>query len=350
MAQEQRVEAGAPVRVLFWGTPEFALPTLRAVEVAGHDVVGVVTRPDRPRGRGLKTAPSPVRRFAGEQGFRVLAPETPRGNAFEGAIREMAPDVSIVVAYGRILHRRILDVPARGSFNLHASLLPALRGAAPINWAIARGHTETGVSVMRMVEAMDAGPVLALERTPIGPTDTAASLAPRLAEMGARLVAKTLDRMESGSVEEVEQDHAAATFAPGVDRAAARIDWNRDAGDLASLIRGMDSVPGAWTRLDGAPVKVFSPEVAVEALQDPAGGPFGDAAAHGTKARGVGDSDGAPSRAPGLIVAADPRQGLMVACGTGFLRIREVQPAGRRRMDAAAWVRGRGPRAGDRFE
>lgn len=321
------------MRVLFWGTPGFALATLRAVAGAGHEVVGVVTRPDRPRGRGRKTSPSPVRRFAEAEGYRVLTPETPRGEAFEGVIRGLEPDVSVVVAYGCILRRRVLDLPARGSFNLHASLLPALRGAAPVNWAIARGHTVTGVSVMRMVEAMDAGPVLAQQRTAIGPEDTAASLAPRLAESGARLVAETLARMEAGGVEETEQDHSAATLAPKVDRAAARLDWGRDAADLANLIRGMDSVPGAWTRLAGAAVKVFSPELVVE------GG-----AANGA----AGDANAAHT--PGEIVAANPAQGLLVASGGGLLRIGEVQPAGKRRMGSAAWIRGRGPRAGDRFE
>ncbi len=309
------------MRVLFWGTPHFALPTLCAVAGAGHEIVGVVTRPDRPRGRGRLTLPSPVRRLADELGYPVLTPEIPRGDAFEEAARGLEPDVSVVVAYGCILNRVTLDIPARGSFNLHASLLPALRGAAPVNWAIARGHTETGVSVMRMVEAMDAGPVLAQERIPIAPTDTASSLTARLAELGARVVAETLGRLESGPVRERAQDHSAATFAPKVDRAAARVDWRRDPDDVANLIRGMDAVPGAWTRLAGDPVKVFSPEVV-----------------SGTGA------------APGEIVSADPGRGLLVACGSGLLRIREVHPAGKRRMESAAWVRGHGPKAGDRFE
>ena len=309
------------VRVLFWGTPDFALPALRAVAGAGHEIAGVVTRPDRPRGRGRLTQPSPVGRFADELGYPVLTPESPRGDAFEEAARRLEPDVSVVVAYGCILNRRVLDIPARGSFNLHASLLPALRGAAPVNWAIARGHTETGVSVMRMVEAMDAGPVLAQEPVPIAPTDTASSLTARLAELGARVVAETLGRLESGPVAERAQDHSAATFAPKVDRAAARVDWRRDPDDVANLIRGMDAVPGAWTRFAGDPVKVFSPEVV-----------------SGTGA------------AAGEIVSADPGRGLLVACGSGLLRIREVHPAGKRRMESAAWVRGRGPRAGDRFE
>ena len=309
------------MRVLFWGTPGFALPTLRAVAGAGHEIVGVVTRPDRPRGRGRLTQPSPVRRFADEVGYPVLTPESPRGDVFEEAARRLEPDVSVVVAYGCILDRRALDIPVRGSFNLHASLLPALRGAAPVNWAIARGHTETGVSFMRMVEAMDAGPVLAQERAAIAPADTASSLAGRLAELGARLVAETLHRLESGAVREKAQDHAAATFAPKVDRNAARVDWRRDADGLVNLIRGMDAVPGAWTRWGGDPVKVFSPEAVP----------------------GAGD-------APGEIVKADPRRGLLVASGRGLLSIREVQPAGRRRMDSAAWIRGRGPKTGDRFE
>ena len=324
-------EPDGQVRVLFWGTPEFALLTLGAVAEAGHEVVGVVTRPERPRGRGRRAPPSPMRRFAEERGFPVLAPEAPHGEEFEAAIRGLAPDVSVVVAYGCILRRRILDVPPRGSLNLHASLLPALRGAAPVNWAVARGDSETGVTVMRMVEAMDAGPVLAQEAVAIGPRDTAAGLSRQLAGLGARLMAETLGRMEAGPVEESEQDHAAATFAPKVDREAARVGWGRGPREVANLIRGMDAVPGAWTLLRGAPVKVFSPGLVLREW-------------------GVTDLAEAGGRRPGEIVAADPKRGILVAAGDGLLRIGEVQPPGRRRMESAAWVRGAGPRAGDRFE
>ena len=153
------------MRMIFWGTPEFALPSLRAIARSGHEIAAVVTRPDRPRGRGRKPASSPVRRFAEARGYRVLTPERPRDGAFIELVRGIDADVSAVVAYGHILSRALLDAPRRGSLNLHASLLPALRGAAPINWSIARGHTVTGVTVMRMVEAMDAGPVLAREAT-----------------------------------------------------------------------------------------------------------------------------------------------------------------------------------------
>lgn len=321
MAEEEK----GLMRVLFWGTPNFALPSLRAVESSDHEVAAVVTRPDRPRGRGRKPSPSPVRRYAESRGHRVLTPERPRDGTFVDVARAIAPDISAVVAYGHILSRELLDAPRLGSLNVHASLLPALRGAAPVNWAVARGHTVTGVTVMRMVEAMDAGPVLARSEIAIGENDTAALLSGRLAEMGATLLAETLERLEAGPVEEVEQDHAAATYAPKVSRATARIDWSQDARAVACLIRGMDAVPGAWSLLKGQPVKLFAPEVAEER------GPGRDVK-------------------PGWIASADPRGGLVVAVGGGAVRIGEVQPAGKRRMEAAAWIRGRGPRAGDRFE
>ena len=314
------------MRVLFWGTPEFALPSLRTIAGSGHEIAAVVTRPDRPRGRGRRTAASPVRRFAEERGYRVLTPETPRDGAFVEVVRGIAPDISAVVAYGHILPLPLLDAPRRGSLNVHASLLPALRGAAPVNWAIARGHTVTGVTVMRMAEAMDAGPVLARQAVSIGDTDTASLLSRRLSEAGAKVLAETLARLEAGPVEEVEQDHAAATFAPKVDRAAARIDWMREARAVACLIRGMDDVPGAWSVLGGRPVKLFAPEVV-------------------TGAETRRDAD------PGRILAADARAGLLVVgTGSGAMRIGEVQPAGKRRMSSGAWLLGRGAGAGDRFE
>lgn len=318
------------MNVLFWGTPEFALPTLRALAAAGHDVVGVVTRPDRPRGRGRKPQPSVVRSYADGEGYRVFTPEVPQGDAFERAIRAARPDISVVVAYGCILTSRVLDIPRLGSLNLHASLLPELRGAAPITWAIARGHAATGVSVMRMVEAMDAGPVLARESVAIGADDTASSLSNSLAELGARLMAKVLNTLESGSVEEVEQDHAVATYAPKVGRRSARVDWTLDARVVANHIRAMDAVPGAWTLRGGDPVKVFRPRVVDDGKRSSeAGAPRGGE--------------------PGEVVGADPVAGLLVATGSGVVRIDEVQPAGKRRMDAIAWLRGRGPRAGERL-
>lgn len=309
------------MRILFWGTPSFALPTLAALEGEGHQVVGVVTQPDRPKGRGRKTRPSPVKEFADVEGYDVLTPERPRGEAFLAEIRSLEPEVSVVVAYGHILNREVLDVPSVGSFNIHASLLPQLRGAAPINWALVRGHEETGVTIIRMVEAMDAGPILAQERFRIGPEDSVRSLSPRLAELGAVAMLETLTMLEAGTAVETEQDHDDATFAPKVDRETARIDWDQDAPAVCDFIRGMDDVPGAWSTFDGQPVKLFSPVV----------------------------SDGGEVGEPGEVVVAGGNTDMVVATALGEVAIGEVQPPGKRRMAASEWVRGRGPGVGDRF-
>jgi len=309
------------VRVLFWGTPRFAVPTLRALSEEGHDVVGVVTQPDRAAGRGREARPSEVKLAAVQEGLLVLEPEHPRGDAFLAQIRALEPEVSVVVAYGHILRREVLDVPIRGSINVHASLLPELRGAAPIHWAIIRGEARTGVTVMRMVEAMDAGPILLQVDEPIGEEETTSDLSVRLSEIGAQALVAALALLSAGQLVEREQDHERATFAPKVDRADARVDWTRPAHEVANLIRGMDEVPGAWTQLKGRPVKLFRPL------------PQGDGG--GT---------------PGSVARADPKDGLFVAAGQGSLRIQEVQPPGRRRMQAEEWIRGRGVREGDRFE
>jgi len=309
------------MRILFWGTPAFAVPSLRALDDEGYEVVGVVTQPDRPAGRGRHLTGSPVKEVALALGLPVLAPEKPRGDDFMAQIRDLAPDVSVVVAYGHILRLEVLDVPAWASINVHASLLPALRGAAPINWAIARGHEQTGVTIMRMVEAMDAGPVIHTIVEPILPGETASELTVRLSELGAEALVEALAMMAAGRAVEVEQDHDAATFAPKVDRATARVDWTRSARELAWHIRGMDAVPGAWTELDGTGVKLFRPT----ARDVPAGA------------------------APGTVVAADAAQGLVVATGAGCVALGEVQPPGRRRMDVQDWIHGRGIQAGQRF-
>jgi methionyl-tRNA formyltransferase len=312
------------VKVLFWGTPEFAVPSLRALAEEGHEVVGVVTQPDRPAGRGRQPRGSPVKRVALEEGgYPVLTPEKPRGEQFLAALRALQPEISVVVAYGHILRREVLDVPPLGSINVHASLLPELRGAAPINWAIARGYSVTGVTVMRMVEEMDAGPILFQAEETIEPRETASELTLRLSERGAEALVEALALLQIRSLEEREQDHARATFAPKVDRASARIDWTRDAVAVANHVRGMDEVPGAWSVLRGEPVKLFAPEPR-------AGGP----------AEGV----------VGTVVAADPGEGLAIQTGAGALVLGEVQPPGKRRMPAADWIRGRAVAVGDRFE
>jgi methionyl-tRNA formyltransferase len=330
------------VRILFWGTPDFAVPSLRALDDEGFEVVGVVTRPDRPAGRGRRPAPSPVRETAEQLGLPVLTPELPRGPDFLDGLRVLAPDVSVVVAYGHILRPEVLEVPPLGSINVHASLLPELRGAAPVHWAIARGHASTGITVMRMVAAMDAGPILHQVREPIFPDETATELSTRLSELGAEALVEALTLMTAGQLQEVEQDHALATFAPKVDRQTARVDWSRPAGELAWHVRGMDAVPGAWSELDGAPVKLFRP-AAVQGMRPVADEP---GSGHGNGAPAP-SSDAPP--APGTVLRADAQEGLVVAAGSGALSLAEVQPPGRRRMGARDWISGRSVRPGQRF-
>lgn len=315
------------MKVLFWGTPDFAVPSLRALLGEGHDVVGIVTQPDRPAGRGRTLHTPPVKRLADSEMLPVLQPVKPVGPAFMADVRALEPDISVVVAYGQILRREILDLTPRGSVNLHASLLPALRGAAPIQWAIALGHERTGVTVMRMVEKMDAGPILLQVAEPIGPDETGTDLSARLSEIGAEALVEALALLEAGVVTETTQDDAHATYAPRIRREDTRVDWSQNADVVARRIRAFDAVPGAFTVLDGAELKVFRPRVA-----DDTGGPM--------------------TAQPGSVVetdATDASDGLRVACGRGSVWIREVQPAGRRRMTAAAWLRGRGIPEGARL-
>ncbi|MSR22203.1 MAG: methionyl-tRNA formyltransferase [Gemmatimonadetes bacterium] len=309
------------MRVLFWGTPEFAVPSLRALLGAGHEVVGVVTQPDRQAGRGRKLKASAVKEVAVAEGLPILVPDRPRGQAFVEEARALRPELSVVAAYGHILPLEVLEVPEQGSLNLHASLLPELRGAAPVNWALIRGLDQTGVTIMRMTEGMDEGPILLQRELPISANDTASGVLVRLAELGAEALAGALALLEAGTIEARPQDHGQATYAPKISRETARIDWSRSAVEVGNHMRGMDAVPGAWTTLDGESIKLFRPVV----LKEDAGA------------------------APGSVLQADPDQGLVVATGRGRLRLDEVQPAGKRRMGAAAWLRGRGPLDGARF-
>jgi methionyl-tRNA formyltransferase len=311
------------MRVLFWGTPDYAVPSLRALLGEDHEVVGVVTQPDRPAGRGLEVRESPVKTLARDEMLPVFQPEKARDQDFIESIRALAPEISVVIAYGQILSREVLDLPARGSINAHASLLPALRGAAPINWAIVRGHETTGVTVMRMVEKMDAGPILLQVEEPIGAEETASDLWMRLSEISAEALIETLALIESEQVTEQPQDESRVTFAPRIMRKDAHVDWNADAQTITNFIRGMDAVPGAWTEHRGSELKVFraAPRMDHE---------------HDTK--------------PGTILdgsVGDAEHGIVVACKGGAVAIREVKPAGKRRMTASEWLRGRGADAGE---
>ncbi|MDT8436725.1 MAG: methionyl-tRNA formyltransferase [Gemmatimonadota bacterium] len=310
------------MRIVFWGTPDFAVPSLRALQEEGHAVAAVVTQPDRPAGRGRAPRASPVKREAEAEGIPVLQPERARDAAFLDELRRFAPDLSVVAAYGQILTREAIDLPARGTVNVHASLLPELRGAAPVNWAIIRGHTHSGVTIMRIVEELDAGPILYRVAAPLSDDITAGELHDMLAEIGATALVETLAQLEAGTLREMEQNHDRATYAPKLDRQTCRLDWSRPAAELARWVRGCDPRPGAWSELRGEPVQLF--------------GPFADPA------------DGPPAP-PGTVLAADPRRGLRLATGEGSLWIDEVRPAGRRRMAAPSWIAGRGIAEGDRL-
>jgi methionyl-tRNA formyltransferase len=307
------------VRILFWGTPRFAVPALLALAEEGHDVAGVVTQPDRPAGRGRSVAESAVKQAAREMGVPILQPERARGDEFLADIRALEPELSVVVAYGQILKPEVLAVPRLGSINIHASLLPELRGAAPIQWAVGRGYETTGVTIMRMEAGLDSGPMILKVETPILPDESATELAERLSGVGAEAMVEALALIESGQEREEVQDHARATYAPKIERETARIDWTRTAAEVALHVRAMDEVPGAWTE-HGArgPVKLFRPQALSAA------------------------------GAPGEVLEAGS-EGVTVACGEGAVRVREVQPPGKRRMAAGEWVRGRGVSAGDRF-
>lgn len=285
--------------------------------------MGVVTQPDRPSGRGRRLSPSPVREAAEEEGIPVFVPEKPKGPEFLGQIQALEPDISVVVAYGHILLPEVLSLPPRGSINVHASLLPAFRGAAPVHWAILNGDKRTGITIMRMVSELDAGPVIFQTPEGIGPTETGTELGTRLSEVGAEALIEALALLESDAAEEREQDHSQATYAPKVNRDMARIDWGRPSNELDWHLRGLDGVPGAWSTLDGRSFKLFRPHPEPRFKH------------------------GAP---PGAVLRADQEAGLLIACGSGALRIGEIQSPGKKRMAVGPWLQGHPLEVGVRFE
>ncbi len=307
------------MRIVFFGTPEFAVASLNALLRERFTLAGVVTQPDKPHGRSRSTlVPPAVKVAALEAGLHVLQPTQPVGDLFLTSLRRLEADLGVVVAYGHILRREVLDAPARGMINVHASLLPRFRGAAPIQHAILAGDRETGISIMKMEEGLDSGPVLHRVSTAIADGETAGTLTTRLAALGATALVEALSPRSAGAGGPEPQESAAATYAPKISRETARLDWTRDAASLERQVRAFDPVPGAWASLDGAPVKLFG----------------------GMPAVGAGE--------PGSVLAASDR--LVVAGGTGAIAVSEVQPAGRNRLTVEEWVRGRGIAAGSRFE
>jgi methionyl-tRNA formyltransferase len=312
------------MRVLFWGTSEFAAPSLRALVGEGFEVVAVITQPDRPLGRSRSTVHAPpIKDVALAEGIRCYQPEKPRGKEFMELLRSLEPTISVVVSYGHILVQDVIDLPAKGTVNVHASLLPKLRGAAPIQAAIREGLIETGVTIMRMVRELDAGPIILQARTPVAEDETYGELELRLSELGAMALVQALTLLELNQASERPQDHDAATFAGKIDRDAVRIPWQEGCGVVARHIRAYDPRPGAFTTLRGKDVKMFG-ATATEAAGDEAGIAFGQVLDIGS-------------------------EGMLVATGDGAVRVSYVQPAGKKRLHAEEWARGRGVAVGDRF-
>ncbi|SHG64552.1 methionyl-tRNA formyltransferase [Hydrocarboniphaga daqingensis] len=304
------------MKLVFAGTPEFSVAALDALHAAGHDIVAVYTQPDRPAGRGQKLTPSPVAQRAAALGLPTFKPEKLRGNEPAiGGLRKLAPDLMIVVAYGLILPQAVLDVPRLGCFNIHASLLPRWRGAAPIQRAILAGDTVSGVTIMQMDAGLDTGAMLLRDEVAITPTTTAYQLHDQLQAMGARLIVDAVAQAEAGQLQAVPQPADGATYAHKFDKAEARLDWARPAIELDRVVRAFNPAPVAWTELGGERVRVFA-------------------------ALPAADSVDATGALPGTILAADA-DGIAVATGEGRLLLQALQWAGGRVTDAEQAARGR---------
>ena len=305
------------MRIVFMGTPDFAVPCLQRLLEDGHEVPAVFTQPDKPVGRHAVLTPPPVKQLALSHGIPVYQPTKMRDGTVAALLRELAPDCLVVVAYGRILPQEILDVPPRGCVNIHGSLLPRYRGAAPIQWSVIRGETVTGVTSMFMDAGMDTGDIIDTLTTPIGENETAGELFERLAPLGARLLSATLAAIADGTVTRRPQNDAEATIAPMLEKAMGRLDLTRPAQELHNQVRGMNPWPGAFCTAGGKTLKIHETRVA------------------------------AGSGAPGTLLCADP---VTVACGEGALQLVTVQPEGKPRMAAEAWLRGARLPQGARLE
>ena len=301
------------MRILFMGTPDFAVASLKRLVEDGHELCGVFTQPDKPKNRGHKLTPSPVKEYALSQGLEVYQPLKMRDGEAFSIVEKLAPELIVVAAYGKILPEDILNFPQYGSINVHSSLLPKYRGAAPINWAILDGETETGVSIMYMAKELDAGDVILQKTTPIDPREDALTLTMRLAELGAEALSETVEALKNGTAVRTPQDHSKMTYASMLTKDMSPVDWTRSAHAISCQIRGLIPWPCATTDvISGEPMKLYA-----------------------------ADETGADSSAqPGTIVAAG-KAGIDIACGDGkVLRLTEIQAQGGKRMTAAAYLLG----------
>ena len=307
------------MRVVFMGTPEFAVPSLKALLDAGYGVVGVFTQPDRPVGRGHKLAACPVKKLAVERGVPVYQFERLRNEEGLVCLRSLAPDIVVTAAFGQILSQALLDVPKMGTVNVHASLLPAYRGAAPINWCILNGETRTGVTTMLTDAGVDTGAMLLRRETDIGETETAAELSVRLSHLGAELLIETLKGYIAGEIAPTPQDERLASRQPMLKKEMGLIDWTRSAKEIACQARGLDPWPSAYTDYLGGTLKIY----------------------RACPVEGEGD--------PGTVLRSSAKEGLFVACGEGALEVLEMQAPGGKRMSARAYLAGKKIEPGTRF-
>lgn len=308
------------MKIIFAGTPDFAARALCALAASPHDVILVLTQPDRPAGRGLRPAPSPVKRLAQERGLAFSQPPALKDPQIQAELAALAPDVMVVAAYGLILPEAVLSIPRLGCLNIHASLLPRWRGAAPIQRALLAGDRETGITIMRMNAGLDTGPLLLSRATPIGEEDTAAILHDKLAALGAACILEALERLAAGTLKPKPQDEALACYAPKLRKEEAQIRWRQSAAEIERAVRAFDPFPGASTRLDGQLIKVW-------------------------RARRAENLRGAP----GEILGASA-QGIAVACGEGGLILTELQRSGGRRLSTAQFLSGFDLKPGVRFD
>ena len=299
------------MRIVFMGTPEFAVPSLKALIREGYDVAGVFTQPDRPKGRGNKLTPSPVKVAATEAGIPVFQPERIRKTGVED-LRNLKPDLCVTAAFGQILSQEILDIPPMGNINVHASLLPKHRGAAPIAYAIMAGDEKAGVTTMMMDAGIDTGDILLQEETGIGESETCGELTARLSEIGAELLIRTIRAMEAGTLERIPQNEAEMTYDPMMTKELGRPDWSREAAEIRSLINGLNPWPCVSVPYEGGRLKLL----------------------RAVCCEGNGK--------PGTVIKADPKAGLAIACGSGAVRILELQAPGGKQMKAEDYLRGHG--------
>lgn len=313
------------MRIIFMGTPDFSVPTLERLIASRHEVIAVVTQPDKPKGRGKEVQMPPVKETALQHGIPVYQPVRARETSFVEEIRSLAPDVMVVIAFGQILSRELLDVPKLGCVNIHASLLPKYRGAAPIQWAVINGDRETGITTMMMDVGMDTGDMLEKLVVPLGEKETGGSLFDRLSLLGGDLILSTLDKLEDGTLVRTPQDHDEATHVKKIEKSMGDIDWTMDAAAIERLIRGLNPWPSAYTHWNGKILKIWEADVAS------GDGSQGSRASAGEVLEAAGDS-------------------LKVQTGNGVLDIRSLQLEGKKRLDTGAFLRGYQVETGYRFE